>query len=121
MVRHVTSSEKAVHNIRMKPVACLFLLSATARGAEMFSGTVVDLMCRGKDLKAHTRECAATCAKSGYGLVTGDGKFYKFDEAGNAKTLPALKKMAPEKNLMVKVNGTLAGELLKVESIEFLP
>jgi hypothetical protein len=87
--------------------------------AESFSGTVVDVMCRGKDLASHTRECALTCSKSGYGLVTTDGKFLKFDEAGNARALSLLKNLAKEKDLKAKVSGTVNGDVLKVESIEF--
>jgi hypothetical protein len=104
-------------------VFSLLLLAALANAAaaESFSGTVVDVMCRGKDLASHTRECAVTCAKSGFGMVTADGKFLKFDEAGNARTLSLLKKAAKEKDLKAKVSGTLDGDLLKVESIEFLP
>ena len=92
-----------------------------AADVESFSGTVVDFMCRGKDLSGHTRECALTCAKSGFGMVTAEGKFLKFDEAGNARTLSVLKKAAKEKDLKAKVTGTLDGDLLKVQTIEFEP
>ncbi len=37
-------------------------LFAGIASAESFSGTVVDVMCRGKDLADHTRECSLTCA-----------------------------------------------------------
>ncbi len=98
------------------------LLGAFAvAAAESFSGTVVDVMCRGKDLAGHTRECALSCAKSGFGLVTAEGKFVKFDEAGNARTLAMLKKQTKDKDLKAKVTGTLAGEVLRVETIELQP
>lgn len=100
-------------------VVALVCLSAALAAAESFSGTVVDVMCRGKDLAGHTRECALTCSKSGYALVTSDGKFLKFDEAGNARALAALKKLSKEKDLKAKVSGTLDGEVLKVQSIDF--
>src|SRR5947207_4776728 len=105
----------------MKRAVCLFALLVNIAAAETLSGTVVDIMCRGKDLAGHTRECAVACSRSGYGLVTADGKFLKFDEAGNARTLTALKKLTREKDLKVKVSGTLNGDLLKVETIEFQP
>jgi len=89
--------------------------------AESFSGTVVDVMCRAKDLASHTRDCSLSCAKSGFGMVTAEGKFFKFDEAGNARTLSLLKKAAKEKDLKAKVTGTLDGDLLKVEAIELQP
>jgi hypothetical protein len=101
----------------MKAVCTLFLLALPAFAAD-FSGTVVDIMCRGKDLAGHTRECAVTCAKSGYALVTADGKFLKFDEAGNARTLAALKKSTRDKDLKAKVTGSLDGDLLIVQAIE---
>src|SRR3954447_8692665 len=99
-------------------LAVFSLTLAAAASAADFSGTVVDVMCRGKDLAGHTRECAVTCAKSGYGMVTAEGKFLKFDEAGNARTLAALKKTAKEKDLKAKVTGTLDGDVLKVQGIE---
>jgi hypothetical protein len=92
-----------------------------AADVESFSGTVVDFMCRGKDLASHTRECSLSCAKSGFGMVTAEGKFLKFDEAGNARTLYLLKKASKEKDLKAKVTGTLDGDLLKVQTIEFQP
>ncbi len=58
--------------------------------AETWSGTLVDVMCRSKDLASHTTKCAVSCAKSGYGLVLPDGKFVKFDEGGNARALAML-------------------------------
>ena len=98
-------------------VAAAGLLSTVAL-AETWNGTVVDVMCKGKDLASHTRQCALNCAKSGYGLVLPDGQFMKFDERGNAKTLAALKASTKEKDLKAKVTGELQGELIKVESIE---
>ena len=103
----------------MKRAACLLPLFAVMACAESFSGTVVDVMCRGKDLAGHTRDCAITCGKSGYGLVTAEGKFLKFNESGNALTLTALKKLGKEKDLKAKVTGTLDGDVLKVESLDF--
>jgi|SRR5690242_21963097 len=102
---------------RMKMIAVSLLL-VSAAAAETLSGTVVDVMCRGKDLAGHTRECAVNCSKSGYGLVTAEGKFLKFDEAGNARTLAVLKKSSREKDLEAKVTGTVDGDVLKVDSID---
>lgn len=105
----------------MKRVVLSLALLAGVAAAESFSGTVVDVMCRGKDVASHTRDCAISCAKSGYGLATTDGKFLKFDEAGNARTLAALKKSTKEKDLKVKVTGKLDKDILKVETIDLLP
>jgi hypothetical protein len=96
----------------------MLIACAGLAAGETFSGTVVDVMCRGKDLAGHTKECAITCSKSGYGLVTADGKFLKFDESGNARTLAALKKATKEKDLKIKVTGTMEGDVIKVEAVE---
>ena len=86
--------------------------------AETWTGTIVDVMCKGRDLASHTRDCALNCAKGGFGLVTAEGKFVKFNESGNARTLALLKKSAKEKDLKAKVTGTLDGEVIKVEGLE---
>lgn len=86
--------------------------------AETWTGTVVDLMCKNNDLSSHTKDCALTCSKSGYGLVLADGKFIKFDERGNAKALAAIKATHKDKDLKAKVTGTLKDDLIQVENIE---
>ena len=102
----------------------ILLLSAAASllsvgaFAETWTGTLVDVMCKGKDLSSHTAKCAVSCAKSGYGLVLSDGKFVKFDEGGNAKALAALKSTDKEKDLKAKVSGSLDGDMVRVSSID---
>ncbi|MGI8745939.1 MAG: hypothetical protein ACR2NN_25835 [Bryobacteraceae bacterium] len=103
----------------MKKLFVTFALFSAAAFAETWTGTVVDVMCHGNDLANHTRKCATSpnCSKSGYGLVTADGKFVKFDEAGNAKALATLKASEKEKDLKATVTGTMDGDVIKVESI----
>ena len=81
-----------------KLVITIITLATGVFGAETFSGTVVDVMCKGKDLASHTRSCAIACAKGGYGLVMADGKFLKFNETGNAKALALLKAATKDKD-----------------------
>lgn len=89
--------------------------------ADTWSGAVVDVMCKGKDLTNHTRQCNLACAKGGFGVVLSDGKFVKFNETGNAKALAMIKAATKEKDLKAKVTGKLDGEVIQVESIELLP
>ena len=102
----------------MKRVLGSLLLFSAAAFAGTWNGTLVDVMCKNKDLASHTAKCAIGCAKSGYGLVMADGKFLKFDEAGNMKALAALKATSKEKDLKAKVTGTLDGDTVQVESVE---
>jgi len=104
----------------MKRLAILTAAAAllsVAAFAETWNGTLVDVMCKDKDIAGHTKKCAVGCAKSGFGLVTSDGKFVKFDEAGNAKALAALKATDKEKDLKAKVDGTLDGDIVQVSWI----
>ena len=86
--------------------------------ADSWTGSVVDVMCKGKDLASHTKSCNVSCAAGGYGLVLSDGKFVKFNETGNAKALAAIKATAKEKDLKAKVTGKLDGEVINVTAIE---
>ncbi len=94
------------------------VIFAVAAFAGSWSGYLVDNMCKDKDLPTHTRKCALACAKSGYGLMTSDGKYLKFDEKGNAKALAALKATKKEKDLKAKVSGTEDAGIIHVESVE---
>ena len=103
---------------RIVKLSLIALLAGAALFAETWTGTVVDVMCKGKDLAGHTRQCALSCAKGGFGLVLSDGKFVKFNESGNAKTLAILKSATKDKDLKAKVSGTLDGDVIKVQSLE---
>jgi hypothetical protein len=102
----------------MRTLFFVALVAGTLSAADSWTGTVVDVMCKGKDLANHTTKCAVNCAKGGYGLVLPDGKFVKFDETGNSKALAALKATAKEKDVKAKVSGSLDGEVIKVDSIQ---
>lgn len=104
--------------MRLRTVTALFVLVSCAVLAETYSGTLVDVSCKGKDLAKHTRTCAVACAKSGFGLVLGDGKFLKFDEEGNAKALAVLKASSKESDLKAEVVGKAEGTTLAVESVK---
>lgn len=97
--------------------------------ANMWHGYVVDAMCakgmtkKGpesamKSAASHTRECALNeeCAASGFGIFT-DGKYVKFDEAGDKQALEMLNNTKTEKAIMVMVTGKMEGEKLAVTSI----
>lgn len=84
---------------------------------------VVDVNCSKKvaaDPDTHTRACALKCAGSGFGIVTSDQKFLKFDAEGNKKIVEALKASKKKDHLRVNVDGDVEGDTLKVESITLL-
>jgi hypothetical protein len=104
----------------MKRILVVVGLTAAAALAGEWQGHLMDAMCAAKlkdKAASHKAKCALSCAKSGFGLVTAEGKFIKFDESGNAKAQEALKGTTKEQDLMVKVTGTLDGETIQVESL----
>lgn len=110
----------------MKKVALLLATLALAQLAVAETWENVSLMdsncaARAKaDPDAHTRACMLKCSKAGYGVITSDGDFLKFDDAGNAKAAELLKKTDKADHLRVKVSGERQGDQLKVESISLL-
>lgn len=96
-------------------------LGAGVAGAEEWKGvSVIDTNCLEKvkaDPDKHPRSCALQCAKSGYGLLTSDGKYLKFDAAGNEKALAALKASDKADHLRANVTGERDGDTIKVSSL----
>src|SRR5262249_46377 len=115
-------------NQMKKLAASLTLLGLVAVPAlaanESYKGvSVIDANCSKKaaaDPDAHTRSCALQCAMSGYGILTADKKFIKFDDAGNAKVQEGLKALDKKDHLRADVSGDLQGDTLKVTSIKLL-
>jgi hypothetical protein len=84
---------------------------------------VVDRNCSKKvaaDPDSHPRACALKCAASGFGIVTQDKHFLKFDAEGNTKIVEALKASDKKDRLRVDVTGEVHGDTLKVISIKLL-
>jgi len=101
----------------------LCAMPAFAFGATYENVPVVDVNCSKKvaaNPDAHTRDCALKCSGSGFGIVTSDQKFLKFDAAGNAKMVEALKASGKKDHLRVNVDGDVQGDTLKVTSIKLL-
>lgn len=85
--------------------------------------SVIDSNCSTKaaaDPDSHTRECALKCQASGFGILTKDHKYLKFDAAGNTKITEALKSSDKKDHLRVDVSGDIKGDTLQVSSIKLL-
>jgi hypothetical protein len=85
--------------------------------------SVIDTNCSKKaaaDPDSHTRECALKCQASGYGIITKDHKYLKFDSPGNAKIAEALKASDKKDHLRVDVTGDVKADTLQVSSIKLL-
>jgi len=112
----------------MKVLASLLGLGLMASPAFAATQTfndvsVVDVACSKKvaaNADSHTRECALACETSGFGIVTADNKFLKFDAEGNEKVLAELKASDKTDHLRVNVTGEVKGDTIKVTSVKLL-
>jgi hypothetical protein len=85
--------------------------------------SLIDVGCSKKaaaNPDAHTRSCAIMCAKSGYGILTSDNHFLKFDANGNQEVLKELKASHETDHLRVNVKGDVQGDTLKVSSVKLM-
>ncbi len=83
----------------------------------------VDVNCSEKvaaDPDSHTRACALKCEGNGFGIVTKDQQFLKFDASGNARIVEALKPSDKKDHLRADVSGDVQGETLKVTFVKLL-
>jgi len=108
----------------MRILAVVLLLMAAvplAAAVQTWSHvTLVDAMC-GASIKAnpdaHTTECCLHCGLQGMGLLTADGTFLKFDEAGSKQALAVLKSTKKKDHLRATVVGERSGDTIKVQSV----
>jgi hypothetical protein len=91
-------------------------------------GYVVDAMCakgiakkenKMEKAAAHTKECALeeSCSATGYGLFS-EGKWFKFDDAGDTKAKEMIEKSKVEKGLAFEVTGKMEGDKFAVASMK---
>lgn len=108
-------------------VSLLFTASAMPLAAEKIEGYLVDKMCSTEVLKggadaakAHTKECALmdSCKDSGFGVVTADGKFIKFDADGDRYAVKMLGLKNSEDNIQATVNGKVEGDTIAVAALQ---
>jgi len=102
--------------------AVLAAVPLVARAEVWKNVSLLDTMCASKekvakDPDSHPASCALQCSKSGFGIVGADGKYLKFDQAGNDQVLAALKTTKKTDHLRVTVDGDLKGDTIAVKSV----
>ncbi len=109
----------------MKKICLLTILAialpALAAAQDWSNVSMVDTQCSTKakaDPDSHTRDCALTCAKSGFGILDKDGNYLKFDDKGNQEALKILQNTSKKDHLRVNVTGSKEGGVIHVESVK---
>ena len=101
----------------------LFALPAFGATQTFTDVPVVDANCSKKvadNPDGHPRACALKCEASGFGIVTSDKKFLKFDAEGTKQIVAALKASDKKDHLRVDVTGDVEGDNIKVTSVKLL-
>lgn len=101
-------------------LALAMVLSAPLYAATWKNVPLTDANCAGRvkdNPDAHKRSCIINCADSGYGILTADGNFLKFNDSGNKTALSLLKASDKADHIRVTVEGTLKGDTIEVQSL----
>lgn len=109
----------------MKRICLLMILAialpALAAAEDWSNVSIVDTQCSTKvkaDPDSHTRDCALTCAKSGFGILDKDGNYLRFDEEGNQEALKLLQSTSKKDHLRVNVTGSTKDGVIHVQSVK---
>ncbi len=101
-------------------IVAAFAGVATAYAEQWSNVALVDHHCYSKvkaDPDSHPKSCLLQCSKSGYGILTSDGTWLKFDKAGNEKAMAALKATDKTDHIRVNVTGELKGKTIDVSEL----
>lgn len=113
--------------LKVGMLALLFTAGACLAEQKTVTGYLVDKACSADYIKkgyasakGHDAGCALMddCLKSGYGVLTADGKYLTLDPAGNQRAVAALKASQKKTDLQVTVTGEVAGDSIKVATLK---
>jgi hypothetical protein len=102
-------------------IALAIALPAFAAAETWSNVSIIDTQCSTKakaNPDAHTRDCALTCAKSGFGILDKDGNYLKFDAKGNVEATRLLQNSTKKDHLRVSVTGEKQGDIIQVKSLK---
>jgi hypothetical protein len=111
------------------PAFCLLLTTACLITAAQIQGVVVDRNCGDDILKQgrqiilkQRRDCSLMkhYRRDGYGIVTEDKKFFRFDDSGNKRVIQLLKNIYHKDDLKIIVTGDIDGDTIKVTEMSLL-
>ncbi|MBZ5588263.1 MAG: hypothetical protein LAO05_06850 [Acidobacteriia bacterium] len=97
-----------------------FILPTIAAAETWSNVPLIDKMCVDKvkaDPDKHETSCLLACSKGGYGVLTAEGTWIKFDKKGNEEALKALKATKKTDGIRVTVTGEKEGDMIKVSTL----
>jgi hypothetical protein len=112
--------------VRLTAIA-MIVLSASSFAADVaLKGYLIDVACHARksrtpeSLAGHSKGCMQmpTCNNSGFGILTEDKQFIKFDDEGNEKARKFVGETKADHDFKVTVSGSMDGDKMKVDKIE---
>jgi hypothetical protein len=102
------------------PAITTFAADTVVKGYLLDPSCAADLVKHERSAAGHTKGCLqlADCAKNGYGVLTDDRKFIKFDKKGNEQAKKFIAALAQNKDIKVTVSGEVNGDTMTVSKIE---
>lgn len=100
----------------------ILAIGSSASATDWKNVVLIDQACAAKakaNPDAHTRSCAIQCSKSGYGILTKDGQYLKFDQHGNEVAAKLLAATDKQDHLRVNVQGQEKDGAIAVTSLGF--
>lgn len=120
----ITHRKGANNMKRMTVLLTLVLAFPAFAAAESWTNvSIVDSQCSARvkaNPDAHTRSCAMACAKSGFGILTKDGQYLKFDGKGNREVMEVLQNSKKKDHLRVSVSGEREGDTIHVKTLRMM-
>lgn len=114
---------------KVLPCAALLAAFAGAASGAQVDGILMTTMCAAKTAKGgpeaaskHERTCnlKSDCAKTGFGVLTSENKFFQFDETGNAKALKVLQESTKKDDMKIIVMGDIHGNRIVVSTLKLV-
>ena len=103
----------------MRALAWLITLSLVlAAQQQTWTGYLSDVACSKQIVADHPVSCMKGCHASGFGIVTKDGTFHKFDANGSKIARQLLEETKKEKEVEIEVSGSLEGQTIQVREIK---
>ena len=107
-------------------IGILIFSSSSFASAVAIKGYMVDVACSARRARkpepptVHSRLCMQmpSCNDSGYGILTQEKQFIKFDDDGNQKARKLLAETNQANDFKITVLGSMDGDKMKVSKIE---
>lgn len=104
-------------------LAIVLAFPAFAAAESWTNVSIIDTQCSTKakaNPDAHTRACAMSCAKAGFGILDKSGQYLKFDSKGNQEATRLLESSSKKDHLRVDVTGEKQGNVIHVKSLKLM-